>query len=389
MLWLWFCAACVQCGMLWFLWYSGKKRLMLAASHGAAQAQHTPLAGLIIPVAGQHPNMPQALRSLLMQDYPHCLPVMVTATAEEPAALLVKQLQQEFPDVRHVVAGKAEACGQKNHNTLQAIASLAAEPVDVYVFCDSTHRAKQDFVSSLVQPIAAGRVNVTTGYHMVVAEDEGIVTRAYQLCVLLMRLLQAVAVFTQPWGGAMAIRRTAFERLGIGTLWAGNVVDDCSLAALLLQKKEPVLLCPQALLHTVASQHRWSVWGAWMDRQILFLKFCVPSQWVLLGVFALMMSLTPLVALYSLPAALFGAYCPVPWWLGLVYCGLLAAVVARWREFLSEGCRLGPWLAAFAAACGMFVFVFARTAMAQGIVWHGIEYTVGRGGRVCAMRRCH
>ncbi|MDD2966949.1 MAG: glycosyltransferase [Desulfovibrionaceae bacterium] len=388
MLWLWFIAACVQCGMLWFLWHSGKQRLN-AAPVGAELAGHTPLAGLIIPVAGQHPNMPQALRSLLMQDYPSCLPVMVTATAEEPAALLIAQLQQEFPALRHVVAGTAKGCGQKNHNTLCAIAALAAEPVEVYVFCDSTHRAKAYFVRSLVQPIAAGRVNVTTGYHMVVAEDEGIVTRAYQLCVLLMRLLQAVAVFTQPWGGAMAIKRSTFESLHIKALWAGNVVDDCSLAALLLHKKEPVLLCPQALLHTVASQHRWSVWGAWMDRQILFLKFCVPSQWLLLGLFAAIMSLTPLTALYSLPAALFGLHCAVPWWLGLLYCAVLAAVVARWREFLPEGCRLGSWLAAFAAACAQFVLVFVRTALARGIVWHGIDYTVGRGGAVRAMRRIY
>ena len=35
----------------------------------------------------------------------------------------------------------------------------------------------------------------------------------------------------------------------------------------------------------------------------------------------------------------------------------------------------------------MFAWVYARTLRAQGILWHGIWYEVGEGGRVRAMRR--
>ena len=34
-----------------------------------------------------------------------------------------------------------------------------------------------------------------------------------------MRLLQGLSAFTQPWGGAMAMTRAAFERYGVARLW--------------------------------------------------------------------------------------------------------------------------------------------------------------------------
>ena len=380
--WLWTSAAILQCVMLWWLWRGGRQRLAPRHDPGAATLNDAPRAGMIIPAAGTHPNMPAALRSLLRQDYPNLIPVIVTATADEPAADLARTLREEFPALRHVVAGQADGCGQKNHNTLRAIEALGEEP-DLYVFCDSTHTAPPGFVRSLLRPIIGGEANFSTGYHMVVAEDDGLITRAYQLCVLLMRLLQAVAVFTQPWGGAMAMRRDAFQRLDLKHFWAGNVVDDCSLAGLLLRRRERVVLCPDALLMTAARAHSLPIWRAWMDRQILFLKFCVPSQWVMLGLFAALMLLTPLRSLLLL----FGAGGPAMWLCAAVHLTALAAIMSRWREFLPEGAPLGVWLRGFAASTCMFAWVFLRTIPATGILWHGIYYSVGRGGAVRAMRR--
>ena len=380
--WIWFFAAILQCAMLWWLWRSGKQRFVSRHDAGAAGMENAPTVGMIIPAAGEHPNMGAALRSLLRQDYPHILPVIVTATATEPAAVLARQLQEEFPALRHVTAGAAQHCGQKNHNTLHAIAALG-DGVDIYAFCHSTHTARPNFVRALIRPLLHGDADSSTGYHMVVAEDDGLVTRAYQLCVLLMRLLQAVAVFTQPWGGAMAMRRSAFQRLHLAEFWADNVVDDCSLAGLLLRRKERVLLSPEALLMTAAARHRLDVWRAWMDRQVLFLKFCIPSQWVLLGVFALLMCLTPLYSLFLLT----GRAGFLGWLLAAAHIGSLTAIIARWREFLPEGAPLGVWLRAFAASVGMFACVFLRTVPAAGILWHGIYYAVGYGGRVRHVRR--
>lgn len=395
MIMLWLLASAAQCLLLLFLWRRGR-RAALRAEEGAPPLEHwnipperLPTAALFIPAAGRHPAMPDALRSLLRQDYPRIIPVLVTATDDDPAAGLARQLQEEFPALRHVAAGRAQGCGQKNHNTLCGIASVG-DAADVYVFCDSTHTARPDFVRQLIWPIAAGEAAFSTGYHQVVARDDAPVTRAYQISVLLMRLLQAVSAFTQPWGGGMAMSRAAFERYGIGQFWADNVVDDCSLASLLLRRRTHVRLCPRAILDTGAEKHHMDVWRAWMDRQVLFLKFCIPMQWRLLGVLALLMAAPPLFSLLAvlggplLPPRPAMALLPLA---GLAHLGLLAAVMLGWRELARPPAPIMAWLAGFVLAVGMFVRVYCASLRADGILWHGIRYRVGPGGRVEGMER--
>ncbi|MDR1776556.1 MAG: glycosyltransferase [Desulfovibrio sp.] len=379
----------VQCLFLFVLARLGRA-LPARASDDEAAALTTPDAdfpsvALIVPVAGSHPRMEEALTSLVMQNYPCLEPIFVTAADTEDAAALTACLQKQFPQVRRVTAGQQAGCGQKNHNSLCGV--KAAGQADVFVFCDSTHPARPDFVRTLVAPIARGEADFTTGYHQVLPRDARPVTLAYAVCVLLMRLLQALAPFTQPWGGAMAIRRAAFERWNIADIWAGNVVDDCSLAGILPSLGARVRLCPGALLNTEAAVHRLPVWLAWMDRQVRFLKFCVPSQWFLLGALCALMALPLVWAAVTLCAALVNTDMGWPVAGVLVYLGMLTAVMNSWRRLVPAPVPLLPWLRAFLCAVGMFAYVYARSVTAKDIVWHGIQYTVGRGGKVSAACR--
>ena len=121
MLMYWFCVALVQCCLLFLLARCGRSLVRKAGEEREAN-RFTPPGGwpkaaMIIPVAGAHPRMTEALSSLLRQDYPDLLPVLVTATAEEPAAGLIRTLREAFPALRHVEAGPAAGCGQNNHNS--------------------------------------------------------------------------------------------------------------------------------------------------------------------------------------------------------------------------------------------------------------------------------
>ena len=129
---------------------------------------------------------------------------------------------------------------------------------------------------------------------------------AYALCVQLMRYLQGISSFTQLWGGAMCFRLSAFRRYGVREFWMTNVVDDCSLADRLIRLGARIRLSADAVLMTEARDHDLGVWRHWMDRQILFLKFCIPCQWVLLGVLACLMLLPVLWAVLALLGVLLG-----------------------------------------------------------------------------------
>ncbi len=386
---IWILAASVQCLLLWGIW-RGSRNIILQKISGKAPEilQPTPpRVGMIIPAAGQNPAMPKALRSLLEQDYPHILPIVVTATEDDPAYNLALTLQEEYPHLHCLAAGVTSTCGQKNHNTLQAINYIKshAEDVEIYIFCDSTHLAKPNFVRELVWPIINNDAGFTTGYHNVVAKDTRAITLAYLLCVLNMRFMQAVALFTQPWGGAMAISRKVFEENDIASFWADNVVDDCSLASILSEKRLPVRLCPHAILETEARDTEFSVFCAWLERQILFLKFCIMPQWVLLGVFACLVILPVIISclfvvggiVNILPASMsfYSLF-------ALIHLGILSLIVLGWRELVSPAPPFWAWLKAFFLGSGAFFVIFMRTLTTWKIDWHGIRYTVGKGGKV-------
>ncbi len=385
----WILTAGAQCLLLWWLWRGGRTVVLGLAPdgpcRGAARTGTTeddlPPAALIVPAAGNHQQMEAALRSLLRQDYPGLLPVLVTADAEDPATALIARLREEFPQIRQVIAGPASGCGQKNHNLLRGVAAVG-DAADIYLFCDSTHEARPDFARRLARPVAEGESAFATGYHYVDAGDDKPVTLAYQLSVLLMRLLQAVSAFTQPWGGAMAVSRRVFERRGIAAFWRNKVVDDCSLAGLLLRCRLAVTLCGGAVLRTAARDHSLPAWRAWMDRQVLFLKFCVPGQWVLLGVFALLMAAPSVLSLLAVAGGIPGLVHGAVFLFGLVHLALLCTVVLSWRELLPRPVPALRWLAAFALGIGMFCWVYLRSIPARSILWHGRVYRVGRGGRV-------
>lgn len=344
-----------------------------------------PDVGLIIPAAGNHPDMEAAIRSLLSQSYPgRVRAVVVTAVADEPAAYLAQHLRSEFPTLTHVVAGYAGNCGQKNHNSLAGVKFLG-DSVKIYAFCDSTHVAAPDFLRRLVTPLAFGEDVFSTGYHEVVPDDDAPVTLAYTFCVVCMRLLQSSVRPTEPWGGAMAISRASFRAQGIDTFWANNVVDDCSLTTFLAKRGIRVRLCPGALLRTRSAHHEYAVWKAWLERQILFLKFCVPGQWRLLGVLSLAVVMPPLFTLLTAVALCFGLATFSMMALSGIYLVSSLLATARLRPLVARHVRMSRWFSAFVLTSVMFFFSYLRTVPAKGILWHDIWYEVGTGGRVVSM----
>ena len=90
MFWIWFLLATSQCALLYILARRGEsmpRRIQdEAEANKALPEDKWPSVGLIVPVAGRDPRMEGALRSLLQQDYPHFVPVLVTAEETEPAA---------------------------------------------------------------------------------------------------------------------------------------------------------------------------------------------------------------------------------------------------------------------------------------------------------------
>ena len=219
------------------------------------------------PWPGRRRGWPRASSpALLHQDYPDYQVIFTTRDLQDPATGVIAKLIWGKPRARLVVAGPARTRGQKNQNLLAGI-RLAGDAPEILAFCDSNQEAPRDFLRKLAAPVALGEGVVTSGYHQAIPGDRRLATWGRAVSVLTLYLTKAVPWLNQPWGGATAIRRETFESLGVASLWTETVVDDVSLAALLIRARIPVRL--------------W-----------IYLKYYLPGSWMAAGV--LMYSLTGL-----------------------------------------------------------------------------------------------
>ena len=339
-----------------------------------------PSLGLVIPMAGDDPRMREAVTSLINQNYENFSVVLVTAESKEPAAILAASLAAIYPHVRHICAGNARNCGQKNWNILAGIAALP--DVDLYAFCDSTHLAEPVFLRALAFPLATGQSSFSVGYHRVTPMTNSLPDLAYAFCVLFMGFMQGIRALCQPWGGAMAIEANAFRDHMIADLWRHSVVDDCSLAAYLQNHGLRAQFCPAAMLITIPGNINFSWWLSWLERQVLFLKFCIPAQWTLLGCVCAMLLLPPVFFVIALGGDLLGITGGAAPLLALLWLAALCASIGPWRSFLPAPVTVTRWLLAYAVGCAGFGIAYGRSIPAKVISWRGISYQVCRGGIV-------
>jgi ceramide glucosyltransferase len=242
-----------------------------------------PKVAMIVPVTGASGHLVSCLRSLVSQDYPDLETVFVVRDPGDGAAPIVRDLLQSCPGAKCVFSGPARTCAQKNHNLLAGIGATGDE-VEVLVFADGGHEAPAHWLRAMVGPIARREAVVTTGYHHVTAQDWRPATLCHAIAVLLLYLFQGIPGLTQPWGGATAMAKPLFERLGVRELWSRQVVDDVALAAHLRRHGVAVRPVPAACFTTPMASGTFATCSDWLMRQWLYLKFYFPATWLAGGI---------------------------------------------------------------------------------------------------------
>ena len=355
-----------------------------AQGHEPDQPERWPSLALIVPVAGAPPGLAPRLTALLHQDYPDYQVIFTTRDLEDPATGVIAKLIWGKPRARLVVAGPARTCGQKNQNLLAGI-RLAGDAPEILAFCDSNQEAPRDFLRKLAAPVALGEGVVTSGYHQAIPGDQRLATWGRAVSVLTLYLTKAVPWLNQPWGGATAIRRETFESLGVASLWTETVVDDVSLAALLIRARIPVRLSRGAELATPIAGETFASWESWLFRQWIYLKYYLPGSWMAAGV--LMYSLTglTLASLTQLLLAPWGWGAPRLILPSLAFLTALSALALAMRRLHPTPPPWPLWLAAFLASFSMASWVHLKTCLTQKISWRGRVYQVDWRGRVSSI----
>jgi cellulose synthase/poly-beta-1,6-N-acetylglucosamine synthase-like glycosyltransferase len=338
-------------------------------------------ARVVVPVTGSAQDLPFTLGSLLTQSHPAYELVMVTRDEDDPATPLARRLCGEAPHARHVLSGRAEGCGQKNHNLLKGLDAAGARP-DILVFCDANHWAPPHFLENLVRPMEERGVVLASGYHRVRAGDAAMGTLGMLLSVMAIHMLQGIPFVTQPWGGATAVSAQVFESLKVPRVWAETVVDDYALGCLFLKAGIRCRPVSEACLLTEISGQSLAGWAAWLTRQLMYFKCFQPVLWVLAVPVALLLVLPLLLSMVGIAGAAAGWVDPRVALTAAAFVAAFAGLAPLFRRLVPESVPLTRWTAAFALMHFITAWCYAATWLTQRISWRGITYEVGRGGRV-------
>lgn len=186
----------------------------------------------IIPCKGVDQGFRDNIRAFLTQQYSDLDLIFVVATADDPARAHLAELiaEHQRSGNRNVraslhVAGIDNRRAQKLTNQLHGL-THAADTTEYLVFLDSDIRPDAGFIQRLIAPLDAPGVGATTGFRWYHPPRPtlGSMLRSTWNAGALPLLTNPATVFA--FGGAMAMRRTLFEKAGIGQAWETALSDD-------------------------------------------------------------------------------------------------------------------------------------------------------------------
>jgi len=373
---------------------------------GQPPGDFTPRAAVIIPCKGVDPGFESHITRFLAQDYPSYQLIFVVATDNDPAHEALKALVEKAksaiahdsrlpPKTAIVIAGHSEVRGEKVNNLLRGL--TAVDPsAEVIAFADADARPREDWLRSLVAPLADPAVTVSTGFRWYLP-GAGFVSqlRAAWDTSIATLLGEHRSNFT--WGGSMALRNRDFKRLEIAErYWAHTVSDDYGVTRAVRDSGGWIRFEPRCL---VASREdsTFREFLNWSNRQIILTRVYASRLWTLglvslglycstflLGAGLLIAGGTPCTARSAIAATLLMILC-----LGLAK-GRIRTTVAR--EMFPEECEaLARWGARYWQLSPLvpwvMLFNFVMAGLVRRIEWRGTWYELRSVNEVRVIKR--
>lgn len=257
-----------------FLWIHARRSSPVAAG------VRLPRAVVLMGCKGVEDRLGETLRALASQNYENYRVCVAFDSEHDPAVAFVKHAIAAMKSDKFdlVIAPKAADRSQKIENLLAAIDQAGDWP-EVYAFTDSDAVPPSDWLRDMVAPLAYDRVGATTGFRWY-ARDGSVLG-------LVRSLWNALGLnwFNTPfvlmcWGGSMAMRRDAFERLNIRSAWQGSISDDLAVATAVRRAGMIIHFVPRCVIPC----HEKTTWGTFLRfarRQLLITRICAPDIWLM------------------------------------------------------------------------------------------------------------
>jgi cellulose synthase/poly-beta-1,6-N-acetylglucosamine synthase-like glycosyltransferase len=251
----------------------------------------------------------------------------------------------------------------------------------VLVFADSDGRVSRGWLRALIAPLAEAGVGAATGYRVYLPEvpDFWSSLRSAWNAVIFGAFGPGKVEFV--WGGAMAVRKDLFSRLGMERLWASTASDDYVLTEAVRSARLQLRFAPGAL---VVSSDRIAAWELlrWIERQMVITRVYAPRLWAL-SFFATLMYCTGMVAcLVALGQG--------KWMAGVILAFLLAAGMLKGTARKTLAAMALPesrpwlqrhgWMLTWLVPLATWTWLYGHlvSACTNVIEWRGYRYRLSR-----------
>ncbi len=234
---------------------------------------------LIIPFKGVDPGLELNLRAFFAQDYADLHYLLVTQDAKDPSVAVIQKIASQYPERRWrlLFTGSAQGQGQKVHNLVRAVGAVEPDR-EILVFGDSDIRPGKHWTRDLIEVANRPGVGMATGFRWYLPQTHNFASllRACWNAGIASLMTEKDNRFA--WGGAMAIKRTTFERCRVLEYWRGALSDDLALSRALRDCRQSIYFQPRAL----SFSHEDCSLGEllnWTHRQFAITRIYHPQMW--------------------------------------------------------------------------------------------------------------
>ncbi len=233
--------------------------------------EHFPKISLIMPCKGMEINLEENINSVLNQDYPKEKIEYIFAVAEEkdPALKSIKNIQKKYKDktIKFSVSSKVyKTCAEKLSNMINAFSHVSKDS-EVLVFLDSDLKIKKQFIKKLVQPLQFSKIGATTGYRYY-KPNKNIISYIRSAYILASSLCLSNEKTNFTYGGATAIKKELFSKLGIDDIWRFALSDDFPLTNAVKSSGKKIKFVPYCIGISYDSFSSYKQLQSWINRQV-------------------------------------------------------------------------------------------------------------------------
>ena len=186
---------------------------------------------VVLSLRGADPSLEACLAGVLAQDYPAYQVHIVVDSAEDPALAVVANVLARghapnaavHVDIRR---DRSERCSLKLSAQRQVLSRLE-EPVAVVVFLDADSVPSAGWLRAMAAPFADRRVGAATGVRWATPVESRSGTLARHVFNVLS--FPQSYLYRIPWGGSLAVRKSAIHQAGLLDHWSRCFCEDTSV----------------------------------------------------------------------------------------------------------------------------------------------------------------